>query len=102
MQDLAARDCAADFAADLLPKSFTTPIASRLLRTTPETLASLTRSGAIQALPGESWNRYSRTEIERLLGHPITLAEWVEASRSHEPRREANRRYNSKRRAIER
>lgn len=83
---------------DLIPSSFTAPIAAKILRTTPESLASLTRTGAIIALPGESWTRYSREELERILGRQLTVPEWLEADRDHDRRREANRRYNRTRR----
>ena len=70
---------------------------ARLLKTTPELLTELTASGGIAALPGEGWRRFSRTEIERVLGRPITVTEWLAADRDHDRRREANHRYNSKR-----
>jgi hypothetical protein len=83
---------------DLLPLSFTTPIAAKLLKTTPEALASLTRAGDIQALPqGTSWKRYARGELERILGQPITVGQWLEADREHDARRAANKRHNEKR-----
>jgi hypothetical protein len=82
----------------LIPASFTAPIAALLLHTERETLDSLTRSGGILALPGESWNRYSRGEIERILGRRLTIAEVWQAEAAHRPRKEANRRYNQKRR----
>jgi hypothetical protein len=83
----------------LMPDSFTAPIAALLLHTERETLDSLTRSGAIMALPGESWNRYSRGEIERILGRRLTITEVWQAEAAHRPRKEANRRYNLKRRS---
>jgi len=86
-----------DFACGLIPSTFTAPIAAKLLRTTPESLASLTRTGAIYAQPG-AVSRYSRGEIERILGRPLRLEEWQAAEERHAPRREANRRYNRKRR----
>ena len=82
----------------LIPNSFTAPIAALLLHTERETLDSLTRMGAILALPGESRNRYSRGEIERILGRRLTITEVWQAEAAHRPRKEANRRYNQKRR----
>src|SRR5690242_11020057 len=79
----------------LIPPTFTAPIAAKLLRTTPESLASLTRTGAIAALPTRT--RYAREEIERILGRTLTIEEWLRADREHDSRREANRRYNQKR-----
>jgi len=81
-----------------IPTSFTAPIAAKLLRTTPGSLASLTRAGAIAPLPGNSWTRYGRGELERILGRRLTVAEWLEADGDHD-RRDANQRYNRKRRA---
>ena len=48
-------------------------------------------------MPGESRRRYSREEIERVLGRGLAVIEWLEAEREHDARREANRRYNRKR-----
>src|SRR5271165_7543917 len=86
-----------DLAAGLMPSSFPAPIAAKLLRTTPESLASLTRVGAIMAIPGARAS-YSRGEIERILGRALTLEEFRQADYQHEPRRAANKRYNRKRR----
>src|SRR5271165_6125059 len=84
-------------ASGLMPSSFPAPIAAKLLRTTPESLASLTRVGAIMAIPGARAS-YSRGEVERILGRALTLEEYRTADDRHEPRRAANRRYNRKRR----
>jgi hypothetical protein len=81
----------------VMPSTFTAPIAAKLLRTTPESLASLTRTGAIYAQPG-AVSRYSRGEIERLLGRALRLEEYQAAAERYAPRLEANRRYNRKRR----
>jgi hypothetical protein len=82
---------------DLLPASFTAPIAARLLKTTPSLLAELTAAGAIAAMPGENWRHYSRDEIERVLGRQLIIQEYLAAERAHDRRREVNQRYNAKR-----
>lgn len=84
----------------LIPNSFTAPIAALLLHTERETLDHLTRSGAISpmVLPGASWDRFSREEIERILGRRLEITEVWQAQAAHRPRKEANRRYNQKRR----
>ena len=82
---------------ELLPSAFTVPIAAKILKTTPRLLAELTAAGGLFAMPGERRRRYSREEIERVLGRPIALIEYLEADREHDARREANRRYNRKR-----
>jgi hypothetical protein len=80
-----------------LPGAFTAPIAAKLLKTTPDLLAELTAAGAIAAVPCEGWRRYSRTEIERVLGRELTVAEWLAADREHDRRRAIHKRYNLKR-----
>src|SRR6266566_2819881 len=84
---------------DLLPARFSAPIAARLLRTTTETLASPTNTGAIHAEP-PGGRRYNREELERLLGRRVTLVDWLDAESAEIPRREAQRRYNAKRREV--
>jgi hypothetical protein len=86
-----------DLPHGLIPSTFTAPIASTLLRTTPEALQSLTRCGAIFAQPGAR-TTYTRGELERILGRPLRLEEWQAAEERHAPRLETNRRYNRKRR----
>ena len=82
-----------------MPSSFTTPIAAHILKTTPESLMSLARTGAIRPEPSGSLLRFSRAEIERIQGRPLTLADWLAAEQAHEPRREIHRRSNARRRA---
>ena len=84
-----------------LPSTFTGPIAAKLLRTTTEALYSLVRVGAVSALPGESILRFSRHEVERILGRLITASEYLQADREHDARRAANQRYNKKRRSVD-
>ena len=80
-----------------LPNALPLAIAAGIMRTTPESLLSMTRSGVIMPLAGESLLRYSRQDIERVLGRQITAEEYLRADRGHDARREANRRYNAKR-----
>jgi hypothetical protein len=94
----AIKDMNREYGDLLMPSTFTAPIAAKLLRTTTESLASLTRVGAIYAQPGGAVSHYSRGEIERILGRALKLEEWLAAEERHAPRREANRRYNGKRR----
>jgi hypothetical protein len=79
-----------------IPRSFTAPIAARLLKTTGHLLRQLTAAGGIKA-EGKEHRRYRREELERLLGRRLTLADWLEAEAAQQPRRQANTRYNAKR-----
>jgi hypothetical protein len=86
---------------DLLPPRFSAPISARLLRTTPEALAKLRRAGAIHAETRPPRAHYSRAELERVLGRGLTIEEWLRAWKAEKPRRDANRRYNAKRRVAD-
>jgi hypothetical protein len=84
---------------DLLPRSFAAPLAALLLRTTEPLLRRLTKAGGI-ASEGKQHPRFSRVEIERVLGRPITLKDYLEADRKRDARRDANRKYNVKRASV--
>src|SRR5215467_11762167 len=73
-----------------VPSSFTTPIAAHILKTTPESLMSLVRCGSVRPEPSGSLLRFSRVEVERILGRPLTVTDWLAAEEAHEPRREVH------------
>src|SRR5215813_3657172 len=85
-----------------MPNSFTCPIVAHILRTTVESLHSLARIGAIRPETSGSLLRFSRAEVERILGRPLELKDWLDAEAAHEPRREVHRRHNRKRSAAQR
>jgi hypothetical protein len=85
---------------DAIPSRFSVPIAALILKTTPEALDSFRRTGAIRVETAIQQPRYHREELERILGRKLSLADWLDAEKAHQPRREASQRYNSKRQAT--
>jgi hypothetical protein len=85
----------------VVSSSFTAPIAAKILRISPQTLADLTKLGLIASIGNDGgWLRYDRDVLEQILERQISAEDFATAVQSLAPRPAAHQRFNAKRRSV--